>query len=118
MDKLARAAMTDGTSVMSWARFISTVGVTSIITLGGGYWVANYVVANQLRIIEKLDIVTAQNIAIAQMIEARSAETQRADDEFKFYARTICVLLTDMNESKANICIPSPNVQPVRSSTP
>lgn len=98
----------NGGQIISWARFISTVGVTSIITLGGGYWVANYVVSNQLRILEKLDTVMTQNVAIAQQIEARSAETLRSDEEFKFYARTICALLTDMNGAKSNICVPVP----------
>jgi len=112
--KIVADALADGTQAVGWAKFISTVGVTSILTLGGAYWMANYVVTNQLRMLEKLDVITNQNVALAQTIEARTTASQRNDEEFMFYARTVCALLTEINKSKASVCVPDPPSRVVR----
>jgi hypothetical protein len=96
-----------GGTPAEWAKFITSVGVTSVVTLGGGYWVANYVVTNQLKGLDQIKIVSDENKRIETKLEIAIDEARRTDAEFLFYARTICALLTELHKSKANACVPT-----------
>lgn len=93
-------------SPTDWARFISTVGVTSIVTLGGGYWVANYVIENQNKGLERITIVSDENKRIETKLDLAIEQAKRNDEEFLFYARQVCALLSELHGSKSNECVP------------